>query len=215
MLATNGRANRQWKCSGASNRAGALKWINPRSRASPSSVGSSAVKVVDRDLPRWLVELLAEAEYYGSDHHDGGDFHDLLLLLAAPTWRRSTCFSDAASGRKVAGVLSATRRAQKCAVSNSWNTPSATEASIRMAAISMSSLLSAPELARRRGMLPKADALQCAYAANGSPAAPSRWSTVRDAARTPPAIQSLTKSSRCRDTVTTCSTSRPIMLRAA
>jgi len=37
-----------------------------------------------------LVELLAEAEYYGSDHHDGGDFHDLLLLLAAPTWSRST-----------------------------------------------------------------------------------------------------------------------------
>ena len=69
---------------------------------------------------------------------------------------------------------SATRAAQNCAESNCWNTPSATEASIRMAAISMSILLFAPALARWTGMLPNAITLVRAYAPNGSRAAASR-----------------------------------------
>ena len=45
--------------------------------------------VANDGLPGRRVELLAEAKHHGSKHHDGGDFHDLLLLLAAPAWGRS------------------------------------------------------------------------------------------------------------------------------
>ena len=57
-----------------------------------------------QDLPRGIVELLAEAEHDGGDHHDSGDFHG-FLLLPAPEWRRTACLSDAVAGKKVAGVL--------------------------------------------------------------------------------------------------------------
>jgi hypothetical protein len=49
--------------------------------------------------------LLADAEHYGGNHHDGGDFHG-FLLLPAPGWRRTVCCSDAAARKKVARVAS-------------------------------------------------------------------------------------------------------------
>ena len=67
-------------------------------------------KVLDTEHQRAeSYRMQAEAEHHGSKHHDGGDFHDLLLLLAAPGWGNSACVSDAAAGGKVAGVVSAAR----------------------------------------------------------------------------------------------------------